>query len=90
MAEPNLRKGSTDPAVRDLPLNAATQLPMWASTVLTGLRLQEPFVQKRCPCLFSYDAVQSNSRSAGSAGQTLPWTGQTRHPRSRLESPPVG
>jgi len=33
--------------------------------------------------------LQSNSRSAGSAGQTLPWTGQTRHPRSRLESPPL-
>jgi hypothetical protein len=32
---------------------------IWASTVLTGFRLQEPFVQKRYPCLFSYDAVYS-------------------------------
>jgi hypothetical protein len=30
-----------------------------ASSVLAGLRLQEPFVQKRYPRLLSYDAVYS-------------------------------
>jgi len=32
---------------------------IWASTVLTGFRLQEPFVKKRFPCLSSYDAIYS-------------------------------
>jgi len=32
---------------------------VWASTVLTGFRLQEPFVKNRCPCLSSYDAIYS-------------------------------
>ena len=36
---------------------AARQVLHEIGRVLTGFRLQEPFVQKGCPRLFSYDAV---------------------------------
>jgi hypothetical protein len=40
-------------------LSVTPNTSIWVSTVLTGFRLQEPFVKKRFPCLSSYDAIYS-------------------------------
>ena len=45
------------PFWRNCPCTPNTSI--WASTVLTGFRLQEPFIKKRFPCLSSYDAIYS-------------------------------